>query len=302
MEIDRLKELNPETSKEDFKIPPSKANDPQSLDINDVYEKRDVLLLEIEKLNKNISAIEHSYSVSLHSIDEKEIESQEAMLKVWMSDCTKIGLKVKSSINSLEAETEALASNDPLSVSSAGGGSSAIIRLRRSIHQDILQKFTKSMKRYQKIQKEANLKSKIQLQRQYLLIKPNATKAELEEVAEAAGSMSLTSQQVLSIAQSENSKKYLEKMKERRKNIMKIERGVSNLNQLAFDLNVMVEEQGETINNIQGSFHQAVEYTEAAGVSMSDAVEIQKNIRRLRCSIAWRTVINDALGATGTSW
>lgn len=286
MEIDRLKELNPEASKEGFKIPPSKANDPQSLDINEVYEKRDVLLLEIEKLNKNIRAIEHSYSVSLHSIDEKEIESQEAMLKVWMSDCTKIGLKVKTSINSLEAETEALASNDPLSVSSAGGGSSALIRLRRSIHQDILQKFTKSMKRYQKIQKEANIKSKIQLQRQYLLIKPNATKAELEEVTEAAGSMSLTSQQVLSIAQSENSKKYLEKMKERRKNIMKIERGVTNLNQLAFDLNVMVEEQGKTINNIQGSFHQAVEYTEAAGVTMSDAVEIQKNIRRLRCSIA----------------
>lgn len=291
MEIDRLKEINPPPTKLSKKniIPSSSTKaptDPQSLDINEIYQKRDDILQELEKLNKNINAIEHSYSVSLNSIDEKEIECEESMLKVWMSDCTKIGLKVKTSLNSLENETDALAINDPLSLGSAGGGSSALIRLRRSIHQDILQKFTKSMKRYQKVQKEANIKSKIQLQRQYLLIKPNATKEELQEVTEAAGSMSLTSQQVLSIAHSENSKKILEKMKERRKNVMKIEKGVTQLNQLAFDLNVMVEEQGQAINNIQGSFHQAVEYTEAAGVTMNDAVEIQKNIRRLRCSLA----------------
>lgn len=58
------------------------------------------------------------------------------------------------------------------------------------------------------------------------IVNPQADQDELDNVADAVGAMTLTSQQIFSLGQSRNPLETLERMKERRKDVMAIEKGI----------------------------------------------------------------------------
>lgn len=114
---------------------------------------------------------------------------------------------------------------------------------------------------------------------------PSADDEEIAKVTEAVGSMTLTSQQIFSLGQTSSPLETLEKMKGRRKEAMDIEKGIYTLNQLFIDMQTMVDEQGQVIDNLEDYMQETVQYTEEAEGHMIEAVETQKNIRRLKCNI-----------------
>jgi syntaxin 7 len=116
-------------------------------------------------------------------------------------------------------------------------------------------------------------------------VKADATTEEVEAVSDAVGAMTLTSQQIFSLGQTTDPLRTLEKLKERRKAVMDIEKGIYSLHQLSIELQTIIVEQGQIIDDLESFMDQTVSYTDQAEGRMKDAVESQKNIRRLRCSI-----------------
>lgn len=114
---------------------------------------------------------------------------------------------------------------------------------------------------------------------------PQADKEELDEVTEAVGSMTLTSQQIFALGQTRDPLATLEHMKNRRKEVMDIEKGIVALNQMFVDLSNMVEAQQDLLDNLEEFVGNACDYTEVAEESMQEAVESQKNARRKKCNV-----------------
>lgn len=121
--------------------------------------------------------------------------------------------------------------------------------------------------------------------KQEFLVNPNADREELDEVTEAVGSMTLTSQQIFALGQTRDPLATLEHMKARRQQVMEIEKGIVTLNQMFVDLSNMVEAQQELLDNLEDFVDTACDYMEVAEEHMEEAVELQRNVRRKKCSI-----------------
>lgn len=117
-----------------------------------------------------------------------------------------------------------------------------------------------------------------QLQRQYKVINPNATEADLNRLVENDGG-SMMSDQMFSMVDDRrlDAKRALEEMQERHQDIMNIEKSILELHQLFMEMSTLVEQQGEIVNQIHEHVEQSVNYTEKAHVEMAKAVKSQKS-------------------------
>jgi syntaxin 1B/2/3 len=87
-------------------------------------------------------------------------------------------------------------------------------------------------------------------------------------------------QQILASGQPET-KKTLEEIKDRHQELQKLERSIVELHQLFLDMAVLVETQGDVINEIDQNVEQAVNYTAEGYHEMKKAVVYQKRARKV---------------------
>lgn len=190
---------------------------------------------DLQKIERNCDAVDMAHQIIIHSVSEEEIKEQEAIIGSFMDLTNKASASAKGLLKSMDSESEALASQAP-----RGSGD---LRMRRVKHAALVKKFSTLMKRFQEIQQRASSKHQAQIQRQYkiskryseiliFLVNPAADQDELDNVANTVGAMTLTSQQIFSLGQSRNPLETLERMKERRKDVMAIEKGIVVLTQI----------------------------------------------------------------------
>lgn len=254
----------------------------------------DDINVNIKRINENCDGVEVAHQLILNSIAEEDIEEQERVISGLTASTNRISLLVKERLVAMEEETRRLTPDAP-----AGSGD---LRMRQLNQAALYQKFSAVTCRYQDIQRDAESQQHAQVERQYkistislvsflstlltvFLVNPVVPAEELEKVTEAVGAMNLTSQQIFSLGQTCDPLGTLERMKKRRVAVMEIEKGIYILHQLAIDLQVMIDEQGEYIDNLENFLDEAIDFTEVARVHMKEAAKTQKNIRRLRCNL-----------------
>lgn len=67
---------------------------------------------------------------------------------------------------------------------------------------------------------------------------------------------------------------------------MKLEASVAELAQLFQDFALVVDQQGELLNQIEFQIHQASDYIDEGNVEMVEAIDNLKAVRRKQCIIA----------------
>lgn len=159
------------------------------------------------------------------------------------------------------------------------------LRMRTLQHASLTRLLAKQMKSFKEIQEEFKQKKQNQLARQYLIIRPTASLDELDALNEAAGSMSLSSNQIFQLGGTNNPQAVLEGMRARRVSVMKIEKGITTLHRIFIEMQTMIDEQGELLDSIEGNVQGTLAYIDEANQTMEIAVDTQKNIRKLHCSI-----------------
>lgn len=158
-------------------------------------------------------------------------------------------------------------------------------RIRDTQQTQLTKSFIDVMNEYQKLQSDYKEKQKKQLERQFLIVKPKATAEELQALQENAEEML---QSVFSLSPKQEARKQLQEMKARNEDIEKLESSLLELNQLFVDMSILVEQQGDLIDQIDFNVSQAVEYTEKAKIELQEAVTHQKKAWCFRClCCAW---------------
>ncbi|XP_051965157.1 syntaxin-2-like isoform X2 [Xyrauchen texanus] len=157
------------------------------------------------------------------------------------------------------------------------------VRIQKTQYSNVSRKFVEVMTQYNEIQVSFRAKSKSRIQRQLEITGRITTNEELEEMLEIGNPSVFTSD---IISDSLITRQALNEIESRHKDILRLESSIKELHDMFVDMAMLVETQGELIDNIEKNVNNAVEYTYHAKEQTKKAVRYQAGARRKMVHIA----------------
>ncbi|XP_075936004.1 syntaxin-2-like [Anarhichas minor] len=221
----------------------------------------------IEKISCQAEEVEgrHGAIVSTASQDKRKQDNLELL-----NDET------KKNANLVRAKLISMQQNLP--VEENGERASAIQRIQKNQHSHLTRCFAEAMRGYHKAQISFREKCKAQIQRQLEIVDKVTTDEELEEMLHRdhltifisdINSDALISSQALSEIES------------RHQDIICLESSIKGLHEIFADTAMLLEIQGDLINNIEKNVTSAAEYVDVSKAQTYDAVAYKKNPYKL---------------------
>ncbi|XP_045700211.1 syntaxin-2 isoform X2 [Phyllostomus hastatus] len=213
----------------------------------------------VEEVKKN-----HSIILSAPNPEGKIKEELEDLNKEIKKTANKIRTKLKSIEQSFDQDE-------------SGNRTSVDVRIRRTQHSVLSRKFVEVMTEYNEAQTLFRERSKGRIQRQLEITGKTTTDDELEAMLESGNPSIFTSD---IISDSQVTRQALNEIESRHKDIMKLETSIRELHEMFMDMAMLVETQGEMINNIEKNVMNAADYVEHAKEETKKAIKYQSKARR----------------------
>lgn len=157
-------------------------------------------------------------------------------------------------------------------------------RIRSNMHGTLTRKFVDLMAEYQEIQTKYKNKYRERGERQYRVVNPNATREEID-AALAGDQQEIFTQHILQGPGHAQARNALADIQERHRDITRLETSIQELHQLFLDMSVLVESQGELLDQIEYTVSQSVNYTGKAVDELRSANKYQKKVRKKMCCV-----------------
>ncbi|XP_067363528.1 syntaxin-1A isoform X3 [Channa argus] len=224
----------------------------------------------IESLGEKVEEVKRKHSAILASPNPDEKTKDE--LEDLMADIKKLANKVRSKLKSIQQTIEQ---------EEGQNRSSADLRIRKTQHSTLSRKFVEVMSEYNTTQSDYRERCKGRIQRQLEITGRNTTNEELESMLESDNPAIFTS----GIIMDNITQQAMNEIETRHNEIIKLENSIRELHDMFMDMAMLVESQGELVNNIERSVLQAQEYVEQAKESIPKCKKFKKTGRRVRSKI-----------------
>ncbi|KDQ60703.1 hypothetical protein JAAARDRAFT_124926 [Jaapia argillacea MUCL 33604] len=229
------------------------------------------------QFDTNVGKISELHSRSLNNMDEAMNQQYTTQLDELIAETRNLGNSLKQRIESLGSQ--------------AAGAQD--VRIRKNQASRLDWKFMDALQNYQNVEKEYRSRYKQRVERQFKIVKPDATP---EEVAAVVNDTSGSGNQVFAQALTSStrygeSRAAYREVQERHEDILRIEQTISELAQLFSDMSILIQQQDEQIDNIQKSAIGVAADTEAAHDHTVKAVKSARGARRKRWICFWLTIL-----------
>jgi syntaxin 1B/2/3 len=227
--------------------------------------------------NAGVQRISQLHGQSLNNMDPSANQQNQQALENQVEQTRQLSNELKQRINALEAR------------SSSGQDA----RMQKNISSRLRKNFVASLQNYQKVEHEYRTKYKQRVERQFRIVKPDAT---AEEVKAVVDDTSGTGNQIFAQALS-SSTRYNEsrlayrEAQERHEEILRIEQNIAELAQLVNDMSVLVNQADEQIDNIQTTAAGVQDNMEAGVKQQDEAIVSARRARKMRWICFWLTVV-----------
>jgi len=220
----------------------------------------------IKIFNTDVSRVDELHSRSLNNTDDAAAQRNASQLEELVEDTSALSATLKRRIQALERQ--------------AGSGRDGQIRKQQTAL--VKSKFVEAIQSYQTVEQQYRLKYKQRMERQFKIVKPDASPEEIRAVVNDESGGQIFSQALMNSNRYGESRAAYREVQERHQDIQRIEQTISELAQLFNDMSMMVEQQDDTINTIQATA-ELVEKDMEAGLKHTDkAVVSARSARKKR--------------------
>ncbi|CAH2321561.1 syntaxin-3 isoform X1 [Pelobates cultripes] len=228
---------------------------------------------QIEEIRQNIEKISESVNETkrLHSV----ILSAPLPEQKTKDELENLTLEIKKAANNVRSRLKAMEQ----SIEQDDMQSSADLRIRKSQHSVLSRKFVDVMTKYNEAQVDFRERSKGRIQRQLEITGKSTTDEELEEMLESGNPNIFTSG---IINDSQISRQALSEIESRHRDIVRLESSLKELHDMFMDIAMLVENQGEVVDNIEINVMKSVDHVEKAREETTKAVKYQSKARKVR--------------------
>lgn len=237
--------------------------------MDEFFAQIDEIRVTIEKVTFNVEEVKkiHSIILSAPMTDQKTKD-----------DLEQLTVDIKKQANSIRSKLKEIEHN----IEKDETSSSADMRIRKSQHSVLSRKFVEVMTRYNEAQVDFRERSKGRIQRQLEITGKATTDEQLEEMLESGNPAIFTS----GIIESQISKQALSEIESRHKDIVQLENSIRELHDMFVDIAMLVENQGEIVDNIEVNVMNASDHVEMAKVETKKAVKYQSQARKKSLIVA----------------
>nr|XP_055024856.1 syntaxin-2 isoform X2 [Misgurnus anguillicaudatus] len=240
--------------------------------MQDFFRKVEEVRCVIKKISFLVTEVKkkHSLILSAPNPDNKTKEELEQLT---------VEIKKNANIvrNSLKSMQQSLPPEEQMSQASVD------VRIQKTQYTNLSREFVEVMTQYNETQVSFREKSKSRIQRQLEITGKVTTNEELEEMLENGNASVFTSD---IISDSQITRQALNEIESRHKDILRLESSIKELHDMFVDMAMLVETQGEMIDNIEKNVNNAVEYVGQAKVETKKAVRYQTRARRKTVYVA----------------
>ncbi|VDD83649.1 unnamed protein product [Mesocestoides corti] len=159
--------------------------------------------------------------------------------------------------------------------------SSGIDRIKSHQHATLLKRFQTVMEDYNQSQLAYRDKCKSRIKLQLKVAGADVTDAKVEDMLESTNPCVFTD---AVMEQTTAAKKSLMEIEARHADILKLEKSIEEMKEMFSQIALLVDQQGDLIDNIEHSVGLAVDKVEAAKSSVGKAVITQKRMRKVSAS------------------
>jgi syntaxin 1B/2/3 len=220
----------------------------------------------LRTFNDNVTRISDLHSRSLNNTDDNAAQRNAAQLDELIEDTSALSATLKRRIKALEKQ----------------GGSGRDGQIRKQQTALVKSKFVEAIQNYQTVEQQYRSRYKQRMERQFKIVKPDATPEEIRAVVNDENNGQIFTQALMSGERVGQSRAAYREVQERHEDIKRIEKTLGELAQLFNDMSVLVEQQDETIQVIETQA-QGVEKDTEVGLGYTEkAVESARAARKKR--------------------
>jgi len=282
---DRLKELQRQagtsgasadgvTSHEDIELGEAKDKDQAGTTsefMNDFFKEVGTIKGLLTNIRRNVKQIEEKYVQQLNSISIDQVGSKNEVQN--LIDAT------NGTVTDVRRRLEKMKADNNIYASSKDS-STTEVRIRTNMQSTLTQKFLEVAQEYQEVQTTYKNKYKEKVERQYKIAKPDATPEEIDEALESGDSSKIFANQILDTHLHAQAKSALAYIEARHQDIKRLEASIQELHQLFVDMAILVDVQGEMLNQIEYNVSKSVAYTKQGVEELRGAIKYQKKSRK----------------------
>jgi len=246
--------------------------EPEEEFMPEFYKEVGEIKTSMTAIRRNVKSIEDKYVLTLNSINVDQGSKYEEDLQ-GMLDSTNRGFsELKKKLDLMKSNNDKFAATKTATPTE--------VRIRSNMQNTLTQKFVEMMREYQEIQNNYKNKYKEKIERQYKIVKPDATQEEINAALESGDSKKIFEEQILYTHLHTQAKNALDYIQDRHNDILKLEQSIAELHQLFMDMAVLVETQGELLNQIEANVESTVLNTKEGVENLAEANRLHKKSRK----------------------
>jgi len=235
-------------------------------DMSAFYSEISSIQDSLRTFNDNVSRISDLHSRSLNNMDEAAAQRNANQLDGLVEETSALSNQLKIRVKNLQKK----------------GGSGRDGQIRKQQTGLVKQKFVEAIQNYQQVEQQYRSKYKQRMERQFKIVKPDATPEEVKAVVNDDQGGQIFAQALQSSNRYGESRAAYREVQERHEDIKRIERTLGELAQLFNDMSILVEQQDETIDTIQTSAMNVEKDTEVGLQHTDKAVSSARAARKKR--------------------
>ncbi|KAK9387543.1 t-SNARE [Lipomyces mesembrius] len=221
-------------------------------DMNAFFGEIDSIKNAISQFDNNVARIESLHNRSLNEIDTEQDQWNQKQIDSLVAETSQLSNTLKYKIKSLE-------------------GKSRSDSTKRVQVDAVKRTFMDSIQRYQSVEASYGMKYKQRAERQYRIVRPDATDDEVRQAIEDTSGSQIFSQALLNSNRRGEARTALTEVQNRHKELQKMERTLGELVQLFKDMEELVEVQAQdvqavdhTVKRVENEVNKGVEETRIA--------------------------------------
>ncbi|KAI8341183.1 t-SNARE [Chlamydoabsidia padenii] len=223
---------------------------------------------DIATVGTNIQEIQslHESALSVTSVSQsKNYASQLAALK---NETQQRNNDIKNRLKSLEGTNGKYRSND-----SDG-------KIRKTQTDALRKRFLGTIQEYQDMERMYDQRYRQRIERQIRIVKPEATSEEVEDIIDSDQSSQVFTQSLMQAGRSSQARAVLNEVQDRHQDIKRIEKTIVELHQLFMDMQMLVEQQGETLDQVEHNAEDTNANMEQGNQFIARAIKSARATRR----------------------